>query len=80
MHGMFSGCKTLKYFDLKNFSTSSVVEMFGLFKGCSSLISLDLSNFNISKVIIMNGMFNGCSQVTYISFMFIYFGSLVSIN
>ena len=40
MHGMFSGCSSLKELNLNNFNTNNVTNMNGMFYGCSSLKEL----------------------------------------
>ena len=80
---MFCDCSKLTSLDIRNFDTSSVIDMSYMFKNCSKLTSLDFSNFDTSSVIAMNHMFYNCkaliqldlsnfitSKVTDMSYMF----------
>ena len=61
---MFCDCSKLISLDIRNFDTSSVIDMSYMFKNCSKLTSLDFSNFDISNVIDMSYMFKNCSKLT----------------
>ena len=65
-HRMFSCCSNLKSLDIRNFDTSSVIDMRYMFSGCSKLTSLDFTGFDTSQVINMKGMFDGCSSLTFL--------------
>ena len=62
MSYMFSGCSSLKYINIFNFNTESVIYMNNMFSECSSLNEINLSNFNTDNVINMNNMFSKCSE------------------
>ena len=51
-------------FDLTNYDTSQVTNMFQMFTNCSDLTSLDVSSFNTSKVTTMRHMFSDCNKLT----------------
>lgn len=61
---MFCDCSKLISLDIRNFDTSSVIDMSYMFKNCSKLTSLDLSNFDTKRVTNMGQMFYGCSALT----------------
>ena len=47
-------------FNLSNFNTNNVTDIYGMFFRCSKLKELNLNNFNINKVTNIYGMFFGC--------------------
>ena len=63
---MFSGCNSLKNFDLSNFNTQNIINMSLMFSGCNSLTNIDLSNFNTQNVTNMSNMFYKCNSLTNI--------------
>ena len=64
MSNAFANCSSLKYLNINNFNTSSVINMTNMFYGCSSLLSLNLKNFNTSSLILDNDndMFTNCNK------------------
>jgi surface protein len=60
---MFSGCSSLKFLNISNFSTINVLYMSNLFNGNSALKSLNISNFNTQNVVNMDDMFQGCTSL-----------------
>jgi surface protein len=62
MHGMFSGCKSLK--EVPKLDTSKVTDTGYMFNECTSLIKVP--DFDTSKVTDMRYMFMGCSVLEYI--------------
>lgn len=67
---MFCDCSKLISLDIRNFDTSSVIDMSHMFCDCSKLTSLDLSNFDTSQVTDMSYMFYHCKNLTdiYVSY------------
>lgn len=64
MSYMFSGCKSLKHFELKNWNTSQVTNMSYMFLSLWSLEKLDVSNFDTRKVTDMTSMFAESESLT----------------
>ena len=51
------------FFNLSNFNTNNVTNMFCMFSDCSSLTNINLSNFNTNNVKDMMLIFSGCSKL-----------------
>lgn len=93
MQCMFSGCTSLKIFDISNFTTRKLKYVSSMFSECESLEEIDLSNWSVSNITDMGGMFDGCinlksvnlsgwktKRVTHVSSMFSDCTSLTSLD
>ena len=67
MQNMFQHCISLKFLDLINFNTSSVIDMGNMFYNCHSLISLKIDDFNLSKVKSSEKLFYNCTSLNYLN-------------
>ena len=47
MNYMFAECHSLKFVEINNINTSSLITMTHMFENCYSLRSINLSNFNL---------------------------------
>ena len=62
-NGMFSGCNSLKNFDLSKLNTESVSDMGYMFSGCSLMETISISNLDMSSVTNMEYIFYGCTSL-----------------
>lgn len=65
MRGMFWQCYALTEFNLSNFDTRAVKDMYGMF-AYNRMTELDLSSFNTDAVEDIQGMFYNCTSLTTI--------------
>lgn len=67
MSYLFSGCKALKYMDLRGFDTHNVSNMTAMFYECESLESVNMSGLNTSRVSSFGSLFRDCKKLQEIT-------------
>ena len=66
MHGIFSGCSSLKSIDLSNIGLSKTKLMYNMFDSCSKLESVIFPKSGSQSLINIGEIFKGCSSLTSI--------------
>lgn len=65
MKNMFNDCNSLTSFNIYDWNTSNVTDMYGLFYNCKSIASIDnLKTLDTHSVTDMGIMFKGCESLT----------------
>ncbi len=67
MSGLFYGCSSLRWANLREVDTSDISDMSYLFCKCSNLTAVDMSGLNTAKVSSMTGMFYECKSLEEIT-------------